>query len=170
MKKGLLIIFVLAVASVLGITATYDDIRIDGSSGWGYVHYIDTSDTGTDGMAYYCDTMLSDTFSIDSTYKYVNIDMRFHSVDTGSYCDGDTVMDTFEVRAITYSHLGGSRWTVFVDTFVATGDSARHHFFVDTLVYDKIYFQTIYWDSVDVTYNDTNSYNFNIDIWAGGTR
>jgi len=160
----------LAVMSVLGITATYDDIRIDGISGASYVQVVDTADTGTTSMAYYCDTLLSDTFDVDSTYKYVNIDMKYVSVDTGSVLDADTVMDTFVIRTKTYSHLGGAHWTVFVDTMTATGDSAMHHFFVDTLVYDKIYFETIYWDSINVDDNDTNTYNFRIDIWAGGTR
>jgi len=170
LKRGLLLISMLAVMSVLGITATYDDIRIDGISGASYVQVVDTADTGTTSMAYYCDTLLSDTFDVDSTYKYVNIDMKYVSVDTGSVLDADTVMDTFVIRTKTYSHLGGAHWTVFVDTMTATGDSAMHHFFVDTLVYDKIYFETIYWDSINVDDNDTNTYNFRIDIWAGGTR
>jgi hypothetical protein len=170
MKRGFLLICLVALAATFGISATYTDVRIDASYGAGYVSDVDTADTGADGMAYYIDTMFSDTIDVDSTYRYVNLLLKYVSVDTGLTLDSDTTMDTFQVSMITYSREGGSHWTVYVDTFDNVGDSAMHHFFVDTLVFDRIYFQTIYWDSLNLSKDDINQYNFLIDCWAGGTR
>jgi len=169
LKKGLLMIGTVVLMFALGWAATYRDIRVAGSSGNYFDIDVDTTGSGA-ATIFFCDTFFSDTFDIDSTYRYLNYAVKLRSFDSGSVLDGDTVMDTITVGLITYFNGGGSKWLVALDTFTNVGDSVRHHIICDTMIYNKAYFRTIYSDSIAATAWDTNRYNWQFDVLLGGTR
>ena len=162
MKKGLLVCFVLGLFTI-GNAVDLFEPRIAGTAGSFLSVVVDTADTGAAGVCPLFDTTYSDTVDI-SDYGYVTVYGKLLSVDTGSELVNDTLMDTIVIETITSINDGTARWSVVKDTIVNVGDSFRHHYVVDTMLYKDIFFKTVVWDSVDPVTVDTNDYYFDIDI------
>jgi len=175
---ALLVITGVITVAMLAYATDYYRPRLEGaaptrgSSGGGlYFSIVDSADTDATGGLLIQDTMWSDTIDI-STAKYLNVVLRYESVDTGSTdVGGDTVRDTFFVMAVTSFGAGTAEWTMTGDTLTFVGDSARFNKLLDTCAYTDLYFVTIYKDSFTaVTYVDTNEYILRYDVLLNGTR
>ena len=165
MKKGFLLCLLLGLMFTVGNTIDLFEPRIAGTAGSFISVVVDTADTVADpqGTAPVYDTTLSDTIDIGD-YNFVTVYAKLVSIDTGSELTNDTLMDTIVIELITSINDGTSSWTVAKDTIVNVGDTFRHHFVVDTMLYQDIFFKTVYWDSIDPDVIDTNDYYFDIDV------
>jgi hypothetical protein len=170
-RKGFILIVLLAACLYYGVqSATYKRMDIAGVGGYDIPIYVDTADTESDGALYINDTTFSDTFDVDTTYKYVNVMVYFASFDTGGVLGDDSTMDTLEVTMFTGFGRGAPFLARYCDTCIHIPCTIAHNFFVDTMVYNSMYFRTIIWDTLNPTTDDTNYYHGWIDILAGGTR
>lgn len=178
-RLGILCFIVAVVALVsIGFTnPTYHKVRIAGTSGYAYAHAVDTSDTNASGVLLVNDSIYSDTitlvymdnqFNVDSAFRYANIVIRLSDIDTGDVLDDDTTLDAWIVNTIVA--YGGCQWTAYADTFSYVGDSARHHFILDTLAYTELFFFTNYIDTLNPSDDDVNTFTWEMDVLLGGVR
>ena len=166
MKRGLLLCLIIGLGTFMFSGAVeFHDIRIAGTAGSFISVVIDTADTVADpqGTAPVYDTTFSDTLDI-SEFNYVTVYGKLSSIDTGSELTNDTLMDTLVLHLITTIDEGTANWTVVADTFTNVGDSFRHHYVVDTMLYEEIFWKSIYWDSVDPSVVDTNDYYIDLEV------
>lgn len=164
MKKGLLLCLMLGLLTFMFANAVdFYEVRVNGTGGGVMSVVVDTADTGSAGVAAVYDTAFSDTIDI-SAYDWVTVYGKLTSIDTGSELINDTLMDTIVMELITSIQRGTAEWTVAKDTIVNAGDSFRHHYKVDTMLYKDIFFKTVLWDSLDPTTVDTNDYYFDIHV------
>lgn len=166
MKKGFLACVILGLMMfAMGSGADLFEPRIAGTAGSFFTVVVDTSDTAADGTLALFDTLFSDTITIaDSGYSFLTAYGKLVSFDTGSVLDDDSTADSITINMITTINDGTANWTVAIDTILAVGDSFRHHFVVDTMLYNQIFWRTIYIDTLNPSDNDTNTYFFDLDI------
>jgi hypothetical protein len=166
MKKTLIACALLGVIAFVIVSAmTLHEVRVAGVNGRFAKLITDPADTiaGTSHKGGYRDTCFSDTVDI-SNYSYVMISGKLSSLDTGASYGGDSIGDTVLISTITSMGHGSALWTVAVDTITLTGDSFRHHYKTDTMLYKDIFFRSISYDTGTVIILDTNEYLFDIKI------
>lgn len=141
--------------------------RIAGTAGSFFEVVVDTADTMDDGTyggeLHLADTLFSDTIDI-LNYDFVTVYGKLVSFDIGGTQDDDTTGDSIIVQMFTTINKGTANWLVVADTFLEVGDSFRHHFVVDTMLYNQIFWRTIYTDTLNPTDNDVNTYYFDLDV------
>jgi len=170
MKRGFLLCLVLGLMMfAMGTGADLFEPRIAGTAGSFIAVVVDTADTLDDGAhggeLILFDTLFSDTLNIvDSDYSFVTAYAKLISMDTGLFLDDDSTMDSIIMQMFTTINDGTANWLVVADTFLDVGDSFRHHFVVDTMLYNQIFWRTIYTDTLNPTDNDINTYYFDIDV------
>lgn len=144
---------------------TLHSVRIGGTGGSYVGLTTDPADTiaGTSHKGGYRDTTYSDTVNI-SDYDYVTIAGRLRLLDTGVSYGGDSIGDTCIVSTFTSISKGTALWLVTKDTITFTGDSFRHHYKTDTMLYNDVFFRSIVYDTGTVQVLDMNKYYFDLDI------
>jgi hypothetical protein len=169
MKKGLLGLWIVAMLGLsifmIANAMTLHTPRIGGTAGSHTSLVCNPADTiaGTSHEGGYRDTCWSDTVDI-SDYDYVTVYGKLVSLDTGTSYGGDSIGDTVLIATLTSFGRGSALWTVAIDTMTFTGDSFRHHYKTDTILYNDIFFRSITYDTGTVIVYDTNEYNFDMKI------
>lgn len=168
MKKGFLLCMLLGLMMfAMGNTVDLFEPRIAGTAGSFIQVEIDTADTNASGILLLNDTIFSDTVSLaDSNYKFVTIYGKLVSMDTGLFLDDDSTLDNFVMQLVTTVKKGTANWTVLYDTVVDVGDSFRHNFVMDSMIYDELFWRTIYIDTLNPSDFDTNTYYFDLEIFG----
>jgi hypothetical protein len=163
----------MSVALCLTLTAgNHLRMSIDGANQVGYFEiYIDSADTGTGtgaGIIAISETGQSDTIDLRD---WPEIDVFFLSLtrvefDTGSVDDDDGTLDSMILYLFT-SMVGGAGKHLYTwDTLVADRDSIIWRGIPKDSLFDFVWIEWLYWDSLTWTAQDTNSQTFTIDAYG----
>ncbi len=171
MKRFLGVTILMAAIAVFCLAATHSDDYALVRPGGIYTH------TGA-GLYLVCDS--SDTFQVDTFYSdTVLLDAGTHWVNyvfTGhTHTLADSANDSITVSILTYtSYEQSAKRLVATDTFpttLAVGDSVWGFLNVDTLIFTRLWFETIISDSFISHYNvgafsdkDSSEFRFTLEV------
>ena len=171
MKRFIGVLFVLAVVGAFTLAATHSNdyarVRPAGiytHTGAGIYLVCDSSDT------FQVDTFYSDTVLLDASTHWVNYVLTGHT-----HSLADSANDSVTVDVLIYtSYERSAKRLVVTDTFpttLALGDTVWGFLNVDTLIFTRLWFETIISDSFISHYNvgafsdkDSSEFRFTYEV------
>jgi len=172
LKRLIGVIVMLVIVGVLGLASThtgdYALVRPAGTAthtGSGIYLVCDSTDT------FQVDTFYSDTVAIDTGTHWVNYVLTGHT-----HTIADSANDSITVDILVYTSYayGMAKRLVATDTFpttLALGDTVWGTFNVDTLIFTRLWFETIISDSFISHYNvgdfsdkDSSEFRFTYEV------